>query len=168
MFYLRDLPNYEMIKKRALRYPEIDPAAVEATLMLLRVAVDVLGAFDVWLARHNMSQGRFSMLMLLNRDPERAMSPSDLAARAGVTRATVTGLLDVLEREGMIQREHAEHDRRMIRVRLTCRGREYLDSILPDYYRRVADLMGDLSEEEERTLTDMLRRVRQGVPAITA
>lgn len=168
MFYLRDLPDYEAIKKRAQRYPELDPAAVEATLVLLRVAVDVLGAFDIFLARNHLSQGRFSMLMLLNRDPEQNLCPSDLASRAGVTRATVTGLLDVLERQRLVKREHAQLDGRMVRVRLTPRGQQFLEGILPDYYRRVGNLMGQLSEQEKHVLTGLLRQVNAGIPAITA
>lgn len=168
MFYLRDLPNYEFIRKRTERYPEIDPAALEATLVLARVAVDMLQAFDVYLARHGISQGRFSILMLLNRDPEQGISPSDLAARTGVTRATVTGLLDGLERERMISREHVEQDRRMVQVRLTEQGRKFLEEIAPDYYRRVAGLMQHLSEEEKRTLTELMRKVNTGIASITA
>jgi DNA-binding MarR family transcriptional regulator len=168
MFYLRDLPNYEAFKKRAERYPNVDPAALESCINLLRVAVDVLAAWDVYLARHKTSAGRFSILMLLNREPEKPVSPSDLAARAGVTRATVTGLLDSLEREKLIKREHAVDDRRMIQVRLTPAARKRLDAMLPDYYKRVADLMGQLTEEEKKSLIQLLTKINAGIPTITA
>jgi DNA-binding MarR family transcriptional regulator len=168
MFYLRDLPNYETIKKRAARYAGADPAAVESCLVLLRVAVDVLAAFDAYLARHKISAGRFSLLMILNRDPDTPMSPSDLAVRAGVTRATVTGLLDGLEREQLVERRHGRSDRRTVRVHITSAGRDRLEEILPDYHRRVADLMGELSESEKRLLTGLLGKVKAGIPTITA
>jgi DNA-binding MarR family transcriptional regulator len=168
MFYLRDLPNYETIKKRAARYAGADPAAIESCLVLLRVAVDVLAAFDAYLARHKMSAGRFSLLMILNRDPDNPMSPSDLAARAGVTRATVTGLLDGLEREQLVERRHGCDDRRTVLVRLTPAAHHRLEEILPDYHRRVANLMGELSEAEKKTLTGLLGKVKAGIPTITA
>lgn len=96
------------------------------------------------------------------------LCPSDLASRAGVTRATVTGLLDVLERQRLVKREHAQLDGRMVRVRLTPRGQQFLEGILPDYYRRVGNLMGQLSEQEKHVLTGLLRQVNAGIPAITA
>lgn len=167
MFYLRDLPNYETIKKRAARYANADPAAIESCLVLLRVAVDVLAAFDAYLARHKISAGRFSLLMILNRDPDTPVSPSDLAARAGVTRATVTGLLDSLEREQLIARQHDCADRRMVMVRLTPLAQQRLEEMLPDYHRRVANLMGQLSEPEKKKLTALLGKVKEGIPTIT-
>lgn len=167
MLYLRDLPKYEAIEQRARRYPEIDPAAVVSYLVLLRVASDVLAAIETYLARHDMSQGRFTVLALLNRNPDEPMSPSDLAARSGVTRATMTGLLDGLEREKFVRREPDQKDRRMLLVELTPRGRKMLDGIFPDYYRRIAKMMGHLTEAQKKTLVELLNQVTPGLSAMT-
>lgn len=166
MLYLRDLPKYEALEQRARRYPEIDPASVQSYLVMLRVASDVLAAIEAYLARHEMSQGRFTVMAILNRNPEQAMSPSDLAARAGVTRATMTGLLDGLEREQLIRRHPDQNDRRMLLVELTAKGRKMLDEIFPDYYARIAKLMGHLTEAEKHQLVDLLNKITPGVSAM--
>ena len=166
MLYLRDLPKYEAIEQHAKRYPDIDPAAVVSYLVLLRVASDVLAAIEAYLARHDMSQGRFTVLCLLNRNPDQPMSPSDLAARSGVTRATMTGLLDGLERENLVRRDPDRNDRRMLMVELTPSGRRMLDEIFPDYYRRIAKLMGHLSEAEKKHLIELLNKITPGLPAM--
>ena len=44
---------------------KVDPAAVESFLTLLRVGSDVLAAWEKYLAGHHISQGRFTVLMLL-------------------------------------------------------------------------------------------------------
>ena len=168
MFYLRDIPKYEAIRARVKRYPDIDPSAVESCLILLRVASDVLAAIESFLGRHGMSQGRFTVLAILNRDPEVTMNPSDLAAKSGVTRATMTGLLDGLEREKLVRREHDHGDRRMTLVQLTPGGVRLLDSIMPEYYRRVAKLMAGLTEAEKQLLEGMLAKINTGVPAMLA
>lgn len=168
MFYLRDLPKYETIRQRAARYPNIDPRAVEAFLVLLRVASDVLGGMEAWLAQHGMSQGKFTLLMILNRDPSQGMLPSELADRSGVTRATITGLLDGLEREKLVSREHHAQDRRKAVVRLTPGGQALLDKIGSGYYERVGDLMRELSEEEKCTLIDLLVKVNHSLPDLWA
>ena len=54
------------------------------------------------LAPLGLSEGRFVLLFLL-RGADTALSPHQLAERAGVTRATVTGLLDGLEREQLLR-----------------------------------------------------------------
>jgi DNA-binding MarR family transcriptional regulator len=166
MFYLRDLPKYEALRQRAARYPEIDPRAFEAFLVLMRVGSDLLDGLEAYLGSKGMSQGKFSILMLLNRDPDVGISPSDLADRSGVTRATVTGLLDGLSREKLVSREDDTGDRRKAVVRLTSRGRKLLDTILPEYYRHVSELMGGLSDEEKVSLVELLGRVNQRVGAL--
>jgi DNA-binding MarR family transcriptional regulator len=87
--------------ERAKRYPELDPSAMEAFLHLLRTSTEIFEAFRALLARHKISQGRFTVLILLNRDPERPVNLADLAERSRVTRATMTGLIDTLERDGL-------------------------------------------------------------------
>jgi DNA-binding MarR family transcriptional regulator len=166
MFYLRDLPKYEALRQRAARYPEIDPRAFEAFLVLMRVGSDLLDGLEAYLNSKGMSQGKFSILMLLNRDPDMGISPSDLADRSGVTRATVTGLLDGLSREKLVSREDDTGDRRKAVVRLTSRGRKMLDTILPEYYRQVAELMGGLSDDEKAMLVDLLGRVNHRIAAL--
>jgi DNA-binding MarR family transcriptional regulator len=166
MLYLRDLPKYEAIERRASRYPDIDPASVVSYLVLLRVASDVMDAMETYLARHDLSQGRFTVLALLNRDPTTPMSPSDLATRSGVTRATMTGLLDGLEREKLVRRKLDTADRRMLLIELTPGGRKMLDEICPDFYRRIAKVMGQLSEPEKNMLVGLLNKIAPGVSAM--
>ena len=159
MFFLRDLPKYEAIRQRAAKYPELDARGLEAFLVLLRVASDVLDGLEAFLAKQGTSQGKFTVLMLLNRDPDAGISPSDLADRSGVTRATITGLLDGLGREKLVVREGDTGDRRKAVVRLTPRGRKMLEGMLPAYYRQVADLMGALSDGEKATLVELLTKL---------
>jgi len=168
MLYLRDIPKYDAIRARVKRYPDIDPAAVASFLILLRVASDALTAVENYLGRHGMSQGRFTVMAVLNREPESPMCPSDLASKCGVTRATMTGLIDGLQRDSMVKRGPHQGDRRMMQVRLTADGIKFLDDILPEYYRRLAKLMGNLSETEKVSLEDMLARINAGVPAMLA
>lgn len=162
-FPLRDLPRYEELRARTARYPDIEPSAVEAAFILFRVSTDALAAFDAHTARLRMTPGRMSVLTILNRDPSRPLSPSLLADRAGVTRATMTGLLCRLERDRMVKRSSDRIDRRKVTVSLTPKGQAFLDDVLPDYYRRFAALMGGLNEQEQRTLTDMLYRISERV-----
>ena len=165
-FPLRNLPRYEELRARTARYPELDPSAVEATLVLFRVSSDALAAFDAHAARIKITPGRLSVLTILNRNPARPMSPSVLADRAGVTRATMTGLLARLARDRMVRRTTDRGDRRKVTVSLTPKGQAFLDAVLPDYYRRIAALMGSLSEDERHQLTDMLYRISERVSAM--
>jgi DNA-binding MarR family transcriptional regulator len=166
MFLLRDLPKYESIRQQSERYPQIDPRAVEAFLVLWRTATDTLSTFERFLGKHGMSQGKFTVLMILNRMPDQGVNPSELADRAGVTRATMTGLLEGLEREKLITRQGDRVDRRRAVVRLTPGARTMLDSMLPDYYSQLHHLMSDLSEGDKAHLTQLLMKINQRLPEV--
>lgn len=168
MLLLKEVPQYECLLERSRRYPELDPSAMEAFLHLLRTSTDVFDAFREVLARHEISQGRFVVLILLNRDPQTPCNLADLADRSNVARATMTGLIDTLERDGLVRREHSADDRRMLLVRLTDTGKTFLDKILPDYFRRITTLMGGLSPAEQKNLVQLMTKIGQRVPAMTA
>jgi DNA-binding MarR family transcriptional regulator len=103
----------------------------------------------------------------LNRDPEKPVNLADLAERSRVTRATMTGLIDTLERDGLVKREHSAGDRRMLLVRLTDAGRTFLDKILPDYFRRISTVMGRLTQTDRKTLVSLMGKIAMAVPEIS-
>jgi len=84
-----------------------------------------------------------------------------------VIRATMTGLLDGLQKKDLIERRTLAEDRRKIGVRLTTAGRRILESILPGYYRQFAKLTTYLDEGERQTLMSLLKKVNQGLLSVT-
>lgn len=166
MFYLRDLPSDEVLKQFAEHYPEMDISSVKLCHYLNRVGSDLLTAFETMLAKHGLSQGRFLVMIILYRNPDQPISPSVLSEKVGVTRATITGLLDGLERDECIARTNHANDRRRKWVRLTEKGIRILEAMLPDYYRRIKGLMRGLSEGERLELMRLLSKVKTGLPAL--
>jgi len=174
---LKELPRYECLLEAAKEFPELDPSAAEAFLHLLRTADDAFSVTERSLSSHNISQGRFCVLMLLWRSvqPRAAKllgaddcvpgprTPAELADAAGVTRATLTGLVDTLEREGFVTREPDPVDRRMMSVLLTTKGEKFLRQFLPGHFKATGGIMSTLSESERKTLVRLLVKVQQQV-----
>jgi DNA-binding MarR family transcriptional regulator len=164
LLMLKDIPRYECILEAAQQFPDLDPSACEAYLYLLRAADEVYHAREAVLAGHDLSQGRFTVLMLLfDKMENRAVprTPADLADSAGVTRATMTGLIDTLERDALVKREPDPVDRRMMSVHLTARGQEVLRGVLPGHFQWMASLMRPLSENDRKTLVRLLTKISQ-------
>jgi DNA-binding MarR family transcriptional regulator len=136
LFHLRDLPEDDTLREFAERYHQMDPAALQACIAL--TGSDLLTTFELLFSKHHLSQGRFPTLTVMNRTPERAINPSQLAERVGVTRSTMTGLLDGLHRDGLIQRIPHGEDPEKLCVLPTKKGGDLLELVLPDYYRRTA------------------------------
>ena len=122
-----------------------------ALLNLLRTADVIWHAsrtfFDPW----NLSPSQFNVLNLLHGLPE-GRSQSDLSRELLVHRSNVTGLVDRLERDGLVERRDEPGDRRAYQVRLTAAGRRLVDQILPYYYDAAERVWGGIPAARIREL----------------
>ena len=166
MLQLRDLPSTQVLEKFAARYPDADISAISTFLLLLRVATDLSVALDTCLSKHGLLQGRWWVLILLMREANFTSTPSSLAEKAGVSRATMTGLIDGLEQVALVKRIFDKEDRRSVQIQLTSAGQTKLDEVMPDYYRRLRQCMSGLDEEDRALLQQMLGLVSAGIPAL--
>lgn len=167
MFYLLDQPTENEFHDLALRYRQMELLSVKATVTLLKTGSDLLTGFEKLLGGYGLSQGRFLILIVMNRTPDELTSPSILAEKIGVTRATMTRLIDGLERDRLLERSPHESDRRKQHLKLTEKGIALLETLLPDYWQRLDDLMGGLDNRERATLISLLQKVATGIPALT-
>ncbi|MFF2749696.1 MarR family winged helix-turn-helix transcriptional regulator [Kitasatospora sp. NPDC058048] len=86
-------------------------------------------------------------------------APSGLRADLNLAPASVSGRLETLERRGFVLRTPATEDRRKVGIVLTEAGRAAWQEALDVVGREERRLPGVLSEEERRTLADLLRKV---------
>jgi DNA-binding MarR family transcriptional regulator len=164
LLMIKDLPRYECLLEAAREFPDLDPSATEVFLHLLRSGDEAFRVVETHLAKHDITQGGFSVLMALWGNcrlggTEPKLSPATLAGRTGVTRATMTGLVDTLERSGLVRRAPDLADRRSMTVGITPRGEKLLRKILPDHFRQMAWLMAPLSENERKSLVRLLLKL---------
>jgi DNA-binding MarR family transcriptional regulator len=161
MFFLKDLPTDMSLQEFSRRYPNMNPSALKTCAELMRTGSDLLAVFESVSGQYGLSQGRLLVLIVMNRRPQEALNPSFLAEKLRVTRATMTGLLDGLEKENLIERVADLRDRRKIGVRLTPEGKQVLEKLLPDYYRNMARLTSGLSENERQTMLSLLSKINR-------
>jgi len=174
LLMLKDLPRYECLLEASRKFPDLDPSAMEVYLQLLRTGDELYRLQNDYLSTQALSQGRFCVLMLLlekgvespacsNGFPSGSQSPAELADQANVTRATMTGLIDTLEKDGLVKREPDPKDRRMMSVELTPKAHAFMAAMLPEFFRRIAGFMSGLTESERRTLVQLLGKIQEGL-----
>ncbi len=162
----RDLPNRQALAQLAQQYPQLDISSVEACLTFLDTTTEVQQAFDAHFARYNLSMGKFTLLIQLFVASEKGLTPSEFAERSNVTRATITGLLDGLEREDLVQRQPYPEDRRKLTIVLTDKGRELISKMLPDHFCRTTNMMSNLTATEKKTFIKLLGKLSAGTSAM--
>ncbi len=166
MFTRRELPSEQELLNFARQYPELDIESVFTCLSFLKTTTEIYEAIDTHMGRYELSIGKFTVLMLLHKAGSLGLTPSECAQQAGVTRGTITGLLDGLERQGLVKRQPHPDDRRMLMVQLTPNGWQFLKQMLPDHFNRVTGLMAHLTGAEKKTFVKLLAKLRAGTPAM--
>lgn len=91
------------------------------------------------------------------------LKPSELAESTGVTRATMTGLLDTLERDKMVKRSADPKDRRALRVTATPEGKATFRDLLPGYFRLVTAIPAVLNDKERAQYNSLSKKIRDGL-----
>jgi DNA-binding MarR family transcriptional regulator len=86
------------------------------------------------------------------------LSPSELARRAGLHPATVTGILDRLERGGWIARERDPSDRRAVVVRALRNRNAQLMRLYSGMNRSMDEICAGYPAAELELLADFLSR----------
>lgn len=166
-FTLRDTPALEALSRRSATLAHINPAAIAAAQDLLRAAKRILNAFGDVFGGYGLSPGRYAVLMAL--DVQRpSMAPSEIADRVGVTRATITGLIDGLMRDGLVTYAAEGADRRRKAIALTPKADALIEVVVPDIFQRMADLTAPLSTEERRMAVRLLGMVEDGLSMAAA
>lgn len=90
---------------------------------------------------------------------EQIATPSALAKAVSLSQGTVTGILDRLERRGLVTRERSHEDRRRILVQLTELGREMVAVAPSPLHEQFRGRLETLPEGEQAMIDWVMKRV---------
>jgi DNA-binding MarR family transcriptional regulator len=96
------------------------------------------------------------------------LSPTVIAERLLVTTASMTSLLDTLERRGLVERTPDPHDRRRLLVSLTDEGRQVVDAFLPQVVALQTAALARISERDRAHLRKTLEAIRVTIADLDA
>lgn len=160
-------PTIQQIERQIQSYHmDVDAQAVLVAARLVAAGGQISQAAEIHFSRFGLSTGRYRLLADLE-DHEGELLPSQLAEHLGVTRATVTGLIDNLKRDGLVSRRMSAEDGRQRSVVLTESGATKLREMANEHYERLEAMVRLLSIEERSVFLDLLDRVTQGISALT-
>ena len=146
--------QHELKKRRPFESPE-----QEAALSVLRTGDQLQIRFARLLREHGLTPSQYNVLRIL-RGEGKPLPILEIASRTITVVPGITGLIDRLERAGLVHRVRCEEDRRVIYVALTDHGTETLaalDEPLTALHHR---LLGHLSQTELKELIRVLEKVR--------
>jgi DNA-binding MarR family transcriptional regulator len=112
--------------------------------------------------RYATTLPRFDLMAQLERAPQ-GLKMGELSRRMMVTGGNVTGITDMLEEEGLVERVADPADRRAWLVRLTAAGRRAFSAMAAEHERWVVEAFAELSAREMSTMAALLARLKAHV-----
>jgi DNA-binding MarR family transcriptional regulator len=85
-----------------------------------------------------------------------------------VTTASVTSLLDTLERRGLVERQPDPTDRRRLLIEITQDGKAIVDQFLPEVVALQTAALATLTEAQQRQLVELLATVGANLTTLDA
>jgi DNA-binding MarR family transcriptional regulator len=110
------------------------------------------------LADYDLSWAAFTVLWVLWIWDEQ--ETGHVAAEAGITKGTLTGVMKTLQARKLIRRIPHRSDRRRVSIGLTRAGRRLIEKVFPEFNRQETLAVSALSDAEQLELARLLRLVQ--------
>jgi DNA-binding MarR family transcriptional regulator len=143
-------------------YPAASATATECAMNLVFTA-DLLQKRIATLLQPLHLTPSSGLVLSILANAESPLPPNEIADRLIISRATVTGVLDSLERRAYIRRRPHPSDRRMILVDITETGRQAASAFRPIVHQHEKGWFGVLDETEQQQLLVALHHLQESL-----
>ncbi len=149
----------EIRKKRPF-----DSAEEEANLNIVRTGDQLQNRFGRLFREFGLTGSQYNVLRIL-RGEGRPMQCAEIAERMIQVVPAMTGLLDRLEKQGLVVRNRCTEDRRVIYVEPTAKALDLLKQLDQPVLELNRQLLGHLTRSELKELSRLLEKARHRVEA---
>jgi DNA-binding MarR family transcriptional regulator len=136
-------------------------ALMEFADKVIEISRDFMKYYAEEAYKVKLTLSQIAILDILSRNKESNMS--DMARSTNVTTAAMTGIIDRLVRDGYVVRASDPNDRRVIKIRLSGKGRAAVKSSLENKKRIITKTFGVLQQRERDEYLKILTRIKEGL-----
>jgi len=144
----------ELKKKRPFDSPE-----QEAALQILRTNDQLQNRLGRFFRGYGLTSSQYNVLRIL-RGEGKPLPSLEIAERMIQVVPAITGLIDRLEKQGLVERKRCEEDRRIVYVELTTKAGKLLEQIDSPLSALHKALLGHLTRTELNDLSRLLEQAR--------
>jgi DNA-binding MarR family transcriptional regulator len=136
-------------------------------LAVLQSGMWLQSDIDKYLSAFGLSHGRYSILLSLKDSPDGTLLGNQLAAMLGVSKPTISKMVDRLIAEEHIEATGEDGDGRKKRYSVTKKGETLLGRINPGYMERLQQISASLNDHDKESLIEILSKINFLDPART-
>lgn len=112
-------------------------------------------------SEEGLTQPQFQALRIVAK--KGAVCMREISDAMFVTPANITGIIDRLEARGLLTRAGRKGDRRTTDIMLTTKGKALQGRVAEKYGRFMQNALGVFTQEEQKTLRDLLLKLQEGM-----
>jgi len=147
--------------QQELKQTKAMPSLTEESLLnIIRTADVLLQSLTTLMKPYQISPTQYNVLRILRGAGEQGVSCKDIAARLVARDPDITRLMDRLEQRGLIVRDRAKEDRRIVTHRLTKPGLDLVAELHPPLEAANKQLTKGIPPGDLRNLVDVLEQIR--------
>lgn len=139
-----------------------NPAQQQA-LATVRELVRAYQAFasysETFVRQYDLTPAQFDVVATLGNT--QGLSMGEIGDRTLITKGTLTGVVDRLEKKGLVNREIPPENRRSVIVSLTAEGDELFKQVFPAHVADIHQHLEPLNASEMELLQVLLKRLQQ-------
>ena len=144
----------ELKKKRPFDSPE-----QEAGINILRTNDQLQNRLGRFFRGYGLTSSQYNVLRIL-RAEGKPMPSLDIAERMIQVAPAITGLIDRLEKQGMVERRRCDNDRRVVYVEITAKAKTLLEQMDEPLSAVHKELMGHMTRSDLNELSRLLAKAR--------
>ena len=158
--------NREYFEDYKKYFPDMDFEMISIFAQIMMTLHHLPILMEGYFKKMGLTKSRFLVLIQVYRKRDEGLSIREIRSFHKVRSATMTGIIDTLEREGQIERVSDSTDRRKVIVRITGTGRELVQNFLPKHQEYIKQMLSKLDDKDCRNLLDLLKRLLIGVSTV--
>lgn len=140
-----------------------EAAAQDPSLATIRELVRAYQTFsnysEAFVRQYDLTPSQFDVIATLGNT--QGLSMGDIGEKTLITKGTLTGVVDRLEKKGLVSREIPPENRRSVVVKLTPEGTTLFEQVFPAHVADIKQHFGSLNSSEMELLRVLLNRLRQ-------
>ena len=148
----------EQARHTAQEFDGVDSLSVLTVLAMYRAFAVLDRHQSREIAQTGLNTTQWNVLTVLHR-MNGPVSMGELGQRLAVRPTNLSGIINVLVGRGLVRRLPSASDRRSLEASLTADGEQFIRQLLPDHYRQIEQLMGQIPDRERQSLVRSLARL---------
>lgn len=150
------------LQKELKKRNPFDSLEQEAVLNLLRTSDQIQNRLGKLFREYGLTSSQYNVLRIL-RGEGKPLPSLEIANRTIQVVPAITGLIDRLEKQGLVERERSEEDRRVVYVSITEKAKKILKKIDKPLMQMHEESFQNCNKKEMSELIGLLEKLRSGL-----